>query len=468
MRTPSARRTALLLLLGALLPLAGGRLEAQAGHVFSDASGDITMALTGDAIISRRLSSYQEPDFLRMLDILRRADLAFTNLEILFHEYEPDVYPVAQSGGTYMYARPQLAGELTWAGFDMVSRANNHAMDYGIGGMRATTRAVEAAGLVHAGVGENLGQARAPGYLETAAGRVALISVASTFPELMRAGHQRLDVGGRPGLSPLRYSTTYVVPRAELEALRRLRESLALTGRDEPNEIAFLGSNFERGDRPRVVTRANPADLAEIAASIRDAKRQANWVIVSSHSHEGVPGDREVPAQFLVEAARAAIDAGADVFVGHGPHILRGIEIYKGKPIFYSLGNFIFQNETVAMQPSDNFERQELPHTALPSEFFDAREERSRGGWPADPLFWEAVIAVPSFRGGRLQEILLYPVTLGHGLSRPQRGRPMLADPELGRKIIGDLQRLSEPFGTRIDFADGVGRIRVGAAATEP
>jgi RNA polymerase subunit RPABC4/transcription elongation factor Spt4 len=117
-----------------------------------------TMALTGDSIITRRLSVYNEPSFLQMIELIRSADVAFTNLEMLFHDYEP--YPMHQSGGTYMRADPALAKELAWAGFDMVSRANNHAGDYGVEGMRLTTKYTEAAGLVHAGVGESLPEAR--------------------------------------------------------------------------------------------------------------------------------------------------------------------------------------------------------------------------------------------------------------------------------------------------------------------
>src|SRR5262245_46188285 len=110
-----------------------------------------SFALTGDTIISRKLSIYREPEFLALIDLLRGADVAFTNLEVLFHNYEP--YPMSQAGGTYMRADPALTRELVWAGFDMVSRANNHAADYGVHGMRLTTEHVAAAGLVQAGVG---------------------------------------------------------------------------------------------------------------------------------------------------------------------------------------------------------------------------------------------------------------------------------------------------------------------------
>jgi len=173
------------------------------------------MALTGDSVITRRLSVYQEPEFLDMIELLRGADLAFTNLEMLFHDYEP--YPMHQSGGTYMRAAPALVDELVWAGFDTVSRANNHTGDYGTLGMDLTTRRVRDAGLLQAGVGQGLAEAR-----------VALISVASTFPDHSRAGRTRGDIPARPGLNPLRFSTTYVVPRERLESLRSMMQELGM------------------------------------------------------------------------------------------------------------------------------------------------------------------------------------------------------------------------------------------------
>ncbi len=457
-RFPSPRRMriAVATLTGALVCVG-----AASGQPFEDARGDFSIALTGDAIITRALSPYREPGFLVLREIIQGATAAFTNLEVLFHDYEPDVIPAAASGGTYMRAEPRLARELTWMGFDLVSRANNHAMDFGVGGARATARAVEAAGLIHAGVGENLAEARAPAYLETPGGRVALISIASTFADPMRAGHQRPDMRGRPGLSPIRYQARYVLPPGEMATLRgvvaRVRPFAA-----RADSIRFGGVTFvpgEEGTEASVETRPHPGDLEEILAAVRDARRQADWVVVTSHTHEGA-GRRDVAADFIVQVARATIEAGADLFVGHGPHVLRGIEIYEGKPIFYSLGNFIFQNETVELQPYDNYEAYRLGHDALPGEFQDTRIRESRGGFPADPAYWESVLAVARFAGGELAEVRLYPVTLGHGLDRPVRGRPLLAGPEQGERIISGLRELSDPYGARIVWEDGVGVIR--------
>jgi poly-gamma-glutamate capsule biosynthesis protein CapA/YwtB (metallophosphatase superfamily) len=120
-----------------------------------------------------------------------------------------------------------------------------------------------------------------------------------------------------------------------------------------------ISVTFELSDKPGVVTIPDPKDVAALTHSIRDAREFSNYVVASIHAHEGAAGaDRlEVPAQFVVQYAHAAVDAGADVFVGSGPHVLRGIEIYKGRVIFFSLGNFIFENWLVVPQPTPFYVR---------------------------------------------------------------------------------------------------------------
>ena len=422
--------------------------------------GTMTFALTGDAILTRRLSPFNEPEYLRMMEVIRTADLAFTNLEMLFYDYS-DGYPAAHSGGTWMAAEPMLAGELVWAGFDIVSRANNHTMDYSAGGLRSTTKALDGVNLVHAGAGENLAKARAPAYLETAGGRVALISVASTFSDEDRAGPQRGDLRGRPGLSPLRFSTTYHVSGSSLDKLRDVADEAGFRVSDG-DSLRFQGTQFVASDNPGRRTAPHEGDLADIVAVVREARRQADWVIVTSHTHESA-GSRAVPAEFLETFARAVVDAGADIFVGHGPHVMRGIEIYQGKPIFYSLANFIFQNETVRFLPGDMYERYGVSAGGHPGDVQDARIERSStGGWPGLRDYWESVIAVPRFDDGQLSEIRLYPITLGFETPRPQRGRPKLADAESGRRIIEAIKKLSEPYGVSVHYQrdENVGVVR--------
>ncbi len=441
-------------------------VAAHAQHQQADV--DFTIALTGDTIITRPLSPYTEPEFLEMIELIRNADMAFTNLEVLFHDYEP--YPAAVSGGTWMRADPKLAKELTWAGFDLVSRANNHTGDYGVLGQRLTTKYVKDAGLIDAGVGESLAEAREAKFLETGKARVALISVASTFASHMAAGRSRDNAPPRPGLNPLRYSRTYILPEDEWNNLRETGESLGLftnqdgeprgTSEDRPDAFNLYGRWFEKGDEPGVRTEANKKDMEEINTVIRNAKALADYVIVTSHSHEQ-KGQREFPADFIGEFARATIDAGADVFVGHGPHVLRGIELYKGKAIMYSLGDFMFQNETLLRLPADNYDRYNLDDNAHVADFNEQRYDGGTSGFPALPEFWEAVIAIPTFNSGEMTELALHPITLGHGLPEQVRGRPLLAKGELGDKILKDLIVRSQPYGVEIENRDGVGYVRL-------
>ena len=450
-----------------LIALAAATLNAQTAT-----DGNFRIALTGDSIIDRKVSVYKEPGYLQMFERIRQADAAFANFEMLVHNFEFPGAPL--SGGTYMGAGPFVLDELKWAGFNLFGTANNHAFDFGEGGLMSTIRAMERSGLTYAGTGENLARARAPGYLDTAKGRVALIGTASTFSALSPAGAQRPDLKGRPGLNPLHFLTTYVVDRPTLETLRKL----AAAGGGEggggggaTDQLRFNGATFRVGDKPgTVMTAPDPKDVAAIAASVKEARRQADWVVVSIHAHENEGGDKEIPARFLPTFAHAVIDAGADLFVGHGPHVLRGIEIYKGKPIFYSMGNFIFQNETLAFQPQENYDSVGLGLNSNPAEFFDARSKNDTVSFPSDFEFWDSMEAEAVFNSKReLQQIDIFPITLGYKQARTIRGRPMPANATDAQRILERLAKLSKAMGTTVEFSGGKGIVRVAgrtAAAT--
>jgi poly-gamma-glutamate capsule biosynthesis protein CapA/YwtB (metallophosphatase superfamily) len=284
----------------------------------------MTIALTGDSIITQRLSPYREPEFLRLIELVRGADVAFTNIEMLFHDYEG--YPAVVSGGTYMRAEPAMAKELAWAGFDIGGCANNHTGDYSIEALFTTDRALTEAGIVHAGIGENLQQAREARYADTAAGRVAIVSCSSTFTAHSMAGRQRSDVKGRPGLSPLRFETKYIVDAATLAQLKTLAEKIPTATSEgsarkpvsKSDEVFFQGNRFVLGEKFAMVRTPLKQDIDEITAAIRDAKSMSRHVIVSLHCHEGNPVDRDAPPDFFVAFAHAAVDAGASAVVGEG------------------------------------------------------------------------------------------------------------------------------------------------------
>jgi len=154
--------------------LLGVAMAGQAPAV-GQSKGPVTLALTGDSIVTQRISPFKEPEFTGVIDLVRGADAAFTNLETLFHDYEAP--PSHESGGTWMRTDPPILKDLVWAGFDLVSRANNHAGDFGPVGSQITSRYVREAGLVEAGVGNSLREAREAKFLETPRGRIDVHAV---------------------------------------------------------------------------------------------------------------------------------------------------------------------------------------------------------------------------------------------------------------------------------------------------
>jgi poly-gamma-glutamate synthesis protein (capsule biosynthesis protein) len=139
--------------------------------------------------------------------------------------------------------------------------------------------------------------------------------------------------------------------------------------------------------------------------------------------------------------------------------VLRGIEIYKNRPIFYSLGDFIFQNETLLRQPPENYEPLDMTRDSGVGDFNDRRTNNGKSGFPSDPYIFESVVAMPTFKGDTLAELKLHPISLGYGQPRSKRGRPVMADPGLSKKIIEDLQKFSATYGTKIEFRDGIGLV---------
>jgi poly-gamma-glutamate capsule biosynthesis protein CapA/YwtB (metallophosphatase superfamily) len=452
--------------------------------LYDSEKGDFTVVLTGDSMLTRRLSVFGEESYLALVSLLKGSDATFTNLETTVHTWDEGSPGITQ--GTFMTTEPRLLKDLQWLGVKIVSCANNHAFDYGEGGVLATIRHLDEAGLSHAGSGRNLAEARAPGYLDTPRGRVALIATTATYRPWNRAGEQRPDLKGRPGINPLGFQTMYSVDPVAFQELRRASSGLGLDIGKERNrghfysskeipdeqekELEFLGQRFVQDEGFSVSTKLNHRDLEENLRSIREARRQGDWVIVSLHCHE-FGGESllkarrrtelDEPAGFVKAFAHEAIDAGADIFAGHGSHFPLGIEIYKGKPIFYSLGNFIFQNETVEFFPADAYERFDLDNRATPADFLDARTDGGKKGHVSDPLYWENMVAVCSFRERKLSEIRIYPVDLGYGRPRAQRGRPVLADDQVGGRIIERLQRLSRRYGTELIRRNGTAIIKV-------
>lgn len=427
----------------------------------------MTFTATGDSFITRRLPSTTNQQFNKIKEIIKQGEFRFTNFEVTAHHFEG--FPSAVSGGTWAITDPIVLEDLKSYGFNIVSWANNHTLDYSYGGLFATAKYLNEYGFIHAGVGKNLAEASSPKYIECPSGRVALIAATSTFHESWAAGEQRQDVEGRPGVNPLRYNTKHYVTKEQLQSLKEIAAvtdinaeyNLAVKeGFEVPSEegsLKFGKYNFEVREKPGKETTPNLIDLNRIINSIHEAKRQADYVIVSIHTHEMEGEEKNKPPQFLEMFSRKCIDEGAHAVIGHGPHILRGIEIYKDRPIFYSLGNFIFQNDTVTNLPHDFYQKYGLGFDHNVADALDHRSDNGKKGLGVNPDVWESVIPVWKMEDGSLVEIILYPIELGFGLPRYKRGWPKITK---SLRPLVTLQNLSKPYGTNIEIKNHVGIIK--------
>lgn len=429
------------------------------GSTATNVGDGFTMLAVGDLIVSRRLAEEQHPGLTDIVKLIRQSDVAFGNLETNIFDIRTFAggSPLSEYTGGAISSLLEVAPDLNSIGFNIVSRANNHTFDWGLEGMRETGRMLDRHGIVHAGVGENLAHAGAPRFLETPRGRAALVSFASTFTPWSRAGDPAGEAPGRPGLNSLRLKRNVVVRPDMLECVRRIREALPNPKLDiaDVNAAVLAGVTFKSGDSVRYTYEPHSSDAARILRNVRQGKQFSDFVIATNHDHS--PGNwSEEPPDYARSFAYKLIDAGADAHVIHGPHRLRGIEIYKNRPIFYSLGNFIFDSLQTPLG-ADMFAA--YGKDAMVDTEADLQGATIRDF--ADPAFYESVVAISKFQQNQLVELLLYPVELGFSKRLANRGVPCLAPPTQARNILERLQKLSRPFGTQISIEDNIGLIRL-------
>jgi poly-gamma-glutamate synthesis protein (capsule biosynthesis protein) len=204
----------------------------------------------------------------------------------------------------------------------------------------------------------------------------------------------------------------------------------------------------------------NADDVREILRSVRNGKQYADFMIATIHTHDLDSSlvkahHGEDPPDFVKELAHQAIDNGADAWVGHGMHVLRGIEIYKGKPIFYGLAEFFRQMDWTI-------------YPGRPENDMTEAEMASRNWGPliGTAINYDAVLTQSRFDKGRLQEIRLYPIVGGYDGPVSKRGVPKIAAGADARRILEKLQALSKPFGTTIAIDGSVGVIRLTTTTT--
>jgi poly-gamma-glutamate capsule biosynthesis protein CapA/YwtB (metallophosphatase superfamily) len=259
-------------------------------------AGDVNLMNVADATVPFRHIDAE----------LHAADAVFANLECCLHL--PSRQSHANEG---FFADPQIGGEaLRLSGIHAVGIANN--VNYGAESIAGSIAKLDQLGVLHTGAGANLAAARAPAIIAHNGLRVGAVQRSSVYWPTDHEAH-----ADSPGIAVIRGHTAYHV----------------LTGRIAPG----VPPPNRPGVPPLVVTWADAAYLGEFRSDIEALRPQADIVVASCHW-----GLNREPLQYMTDIAHAAIDAGADIVMGHGPHYPLPVELYKGRPIFYGLGNFTF------------------------------------------------------------------------------------------------------------------------------
>lgn len=431
----------------------------------ADLPNRLILAAVGDCLLSRRISNRKDPEFLEVVELLRGVDCVWGNCEIVLADSDK-VYPSAKGIDPHAICPPWGADELAWMGIGFLGTANNHILDFGTEGLFQTLENLERVGIVHAGSGADLARAAAPAYIDTPAGRVGQVNCCSTFPPHFAAGPAHPYLRGRPGINPFRYQQTIQIPHELFRELKRIEGPLShlqggaelaeILGKPPEDEIVFFEARLKAGSGLDFLSAGSPADTRRVTEAIGVARNNARLVLATFHSHES-RGRREINASFLQPFARACIDAGADAFFLAGPHLLRGIEIYQGKPLFYSLGNFLFQYETVHPVPAESFARRGLEPGTLDSSLFAQKTVYHK-----EKRFWRSLAPRITYEGNRVVEIELHPLSLGSDKPLYERGTPVRARGEEAVEILQSVAALSQPYGTVIEIEGEVGRVVLG------
>ncbi len=427
-------------------------------------SNSIRISLCGDVLQTRRFPKGNIETLAEIKTFLHQHDCRFANLETTIHCNEG--YPEAFPGGGYAMAEPRCLEDLKSLGFNLFSTANNHAMDYSHKGLLATIKYLNEFDIPFAGTGENLSAASRATFLDVPNGRIAMLSVTSSFHDSYAAGAQNMDMQGRPGVAPLRHKAIYEIDEIKYKQLSIIESELGFnnyynraikTGYlTENKHLKFGGLNFICGTENKVHTHPNDLDIERTVNAIKDAKFRSDLVIVSVHSHQFLGDNAQVPPQFIREFSHKCIESGANIIVCHGPHILRGIEAYKSGVIFHGLGNFIFQHEDTNILPEDFYIKYGYSRetTSGVGDIMNIRSKNNTIGLHKEDEVWESMIVSLECCDNAM-EIKIFPIGVSND-KRGKRGLPYFSNNESTLKRISELSLF---FNTKIDIAKNIGRL---------
>lgn len=354
--------------------------------------GEVLLTAVGDMIISTAAAARTTPQAQQIYRVLRDADVAFGNCEQAIASVGY-IEPKASVMGW-----PPILDDFKAAGFDMLALANNHYMDLGEAAALQGLEEIRKRGFTFAGGGKNLEEALTPGIFNAKGLRIGLLAF---------------------WCSPATMSPGYM--------------DFARASKNKPGVAIITGFEVSLPDTqgPASLMLPQASDIKMLAEAVGRARPQVDFLMVSFHMHWG-SGDRNQVQHGRKLICHAAVDAGADLVIGHGPHVLNAVEVYRGKPILYSLGHFYFQVLKDGKSLS-HFMQSPAMVTNVENNYNTPEHRMS-------------AIARMFVRAGRVTKLDLLPVTV----DVQKDGNPSFANETEGQKIMTALQNLSKPYGTEV------------------
>jgi hypothetical protein len=436
-------------------------------------TGTYVVAAVGDVLMQEPMGKMIDPAIQK---ILRDADTTIGNKE--GYVLDSRNWPHGHGGN---WAPKEFAQDLADLGFDILAPGEGNG---GEEGMKSAAKWYGEVGIQIAGQGPNLSTARMPVFQHLAKGRVATVGA---FPVPDRgAGSNGPSAANRNGnsgverwgMNPLRLTVWNVVSQQMLTQLKAMQD--AITARrnepdvarpgpvpsDPPDRVTLFGDRrYIAGPSPGSYHyEMNPADLQAQILAIRNAKEYADFAMFTMHVHQNrhayqAYSQDHYPVDYMIDLTHQLVDNGMDMYVGHGNHTIQGVEIYKGRPIFYNLGNFAVHR----WGASDS--------APTGDRMTDVERSESGNEWLQQYINLVAIVAQSTYQDGKLREVRLFPVDLGVDRANRVWSRMSVAQtpsPQRATRILQDVQKFSEPFGTKISIENGVGVIRVPPEATLP
>ena len=234
------------------------------------------------------------------------------------------------------------------------------------------------------------------------------------------------------------------------------RDQLINTGYMTPDKEGFFCFGDQkfttRTDIPE--TSCHPGDKARLLEAVKAAKKECDYVFIVVHCHDNDHRREENPADYMVEFCRACVDAGVSAVFGGGCHRLRPLEIYKGVPIFYSLGDFIYQGLRIEHLPADFMEKYGIDIYSSAEEALWTRSRGGKVGLHCDKPNYQSVLPKLEFEDGRLTSLTMMPLYLNFHRKDRMNGLPAMAQGDEAKEIFDLYSALSAPLGSTLQITE--------------